>query len=205
MTRSALVFSIPPPPPPRWAVLVAVFQAILCTVIWVAAPAAHTSHYRRDANQAEGLWTPPVSNAKPSDLLRPFVAPKLPWSAAHRGVDIEARAPEVLAPASGEIIFTGHVVDRPVVTIQHSNGMLSSLEPVETDLEVGDIVAQGDRLGVVSPDTQHCIVECVHWGVRVPDGWRVGAGYRDLYIDPGLLLGWTKPSILWPIRAAPST
>ena len=43
---------------------------------------------------------------------------------------------------------------------------------------------------------------CVHWGVREPDGWRVGDAAFDRYLDPLVLIGWSGPSVLWP-HAAP--
>src|SRR5690625_6791372 len=84
----------------------------------------------------------------------------MPWSAAHRGIDIRATANQVVAPHPGEVTFIGVVVDRPVVTIRHPNGLLSSFEPVESDLAVGDAVSRGATIGHISADAQHCEVGC---------------------------------------------
>jgi murein DD-endopeptidase MepM/ murein hydrolase activator NlpD len=148
-------------------------------------------------------WVPPLAGATQAEIVRPFIAPQAPWSAAHRGVDIQATSDQVVAPAEGEVTFVGTVVDRPVLTIRHSNGLLSSFEPVESDLELGDRVEQGDVVGTLSPEADHCPVACVHWGVRKPDAWAIGSTVRDLYLDPGFLLGWTEPSVLWPIHSDP--
>jgi len=149
-------------------------------------------------------WVPPIPEASEADVLQPFIPPEMPWSAAHRGIDIRATANQVVAPHAGEVTFVGVVVDRPVVTIRHPNGLLSSFEPVESDLAVGDAVSRGATIGHISADAQHCEVGCVHWGVRKPDAWHIGSTVRDLYIDPAFLLGWTEPSILWPVHSDPA-
>lgn len=128
----------------------------------------------------------------------------MPWSSAHRGIDIRSEDQQIVAPASGEIMFVGFVVDRPVLTIKHANGLLSSFEPVESELAVGTHVSQGEVIGSLADDVQHCQQPCVHWGVRQPDGWQVGTTRRDLYLDPGFLLGWTEPSVLWPVYSDPA-
>lgn len=148
-----------------------------------------------------GAWAPPVAGATPTSVLREFSAPSTPWAAGHRGIDLESSS-EVLAPEAGTVRFVGTVVDRPVLTIEHPNGMLSSFEPVSTELAVGDFVQRGQVVGQLSGE-QHCVVSCVHWGVRIPDGWTIGSTVRDRYIDPGLLLGWSGPSVLWPLEGTP--
>lgn len=154
------------------------------------------------STHADG-WTSPVPNATEADVLNPFIPPAMPWSSAHRGIDIKTPSDHVVSPADGEVTFVGTVVDRPVLTLRHPNGLLSSFEPVESDLEVGTTVAQGDILGTISAESRHCEISCVHWGVRQPDAWHIGSTVRDLYIDPAFLLGWTEPSILWPLQSEP--
>lgn len=177
---------------------------MLHTLMWGWIPAEHSPE---DSLMLEvsshDTWVPPLSDAVASDVINPFVAPEQPWSAAHRGVDLLTDETQVVAPAPGEVTFIGRVVDRHVVTIRHSNGLLSSFEPVESDLTVGQTVAQGDPLGDITKEHNHCGEGCLHWGVRKPDAWHIGSTVRDLYLDPAFLLGWTEPSVLWPIHSEP--
>lgn len=134
------------------------------------------------------LWSWPV--APPHPVVRPFVAPEHAWSPGHRGIDIgTAVGAPVLAPDDGVVRFAGTVVDRPVLSITHSDGLVSSFEPVTTELTAGDAVSRGDVVGLVvaghSPD-----VDAVHLGAR-----------RDgEYVSPLLLLGGGRPSVLLPTR-----
>lgn len=124
-------------------------------------------------------------------LKNPFRPPASSWGAGHRGVDLEAAVSiEVLAPASGTVSFSGVVVDRGVVTITHAGGLLSTLEPVDPSVRVGDRVTAGQKVGLVSGVPGHCApAVCLHWGVR-----RGGS-----YLDPlGLLRGF-GPIVLLPI------
>jgi murein DD-endopeptidase MepM/ murein hydrolase activator NlpD len=132
-----------------------------------------------------GAWSWPVSGAHA--LARPYIAPAGPYAAGHRGIDI--RAPEgapVLAPADGVVHFAGFVVDRPVLSIQHAGGALSSYEPVQTTLVAGDRVSRGQVIGTLLPG--HCAAACLHLGVRV-DGE---------YVNPLLFLGGVGWSVLYP-------
>ncbi|MBO0595652.1 M23 family metallopeptidase [Nesterenkonia sp. E16_7] len=139
------------------------------------------------AAPAAALWRLPVV----ADELRPFARPPAPWGAGHRGVDLGplSGGANIRAPADGEISFAGVVVDRPVLSIRHGDGYLSSFEPVETVLEVGDRVSAGDPVGSLATGAGHCEAPCLHWGVRL-DGE---------YINPLLLTGDAEPSILLPL------
>ncbi len=132
-----------------------------------------------------GTWNWPVSGAHA--LARPYVAPAGPYAPGHRGIDI--RAPDgatVLAPADGIVHFAGFVVDRPVLSIEHAGGVLSSYEPVQTTLVAGDRVARGQAVGAVLPG--HCASPCLHLGARVDGG----------YVNPLLFLGGVGWSVLYP-------
>ncbi|MFD1212515.1 M23 family metallopeptidase, partial [Arthrobacter sp. GCM10027362] len=111
-----------------------------------------------------------------------------PWLGGHRGVDLAA-APglAVSAPAAGTISFAGWVVDRPVITIDHGNGLRSSFEPVASDLKKGDAVARGDPVGRLSGQG-HCSGPCIHWGVR----------RGEQYINPLQFVTDLRPSVLLP-------
>ena len=133
-----------------------------------------------------GAWSWPVSGGHA--IARPYVAPDGPYGAGHRGVDI--RAPSgaaVLAPDDGVVHFAGFVVDRPVLSLEHGGGVLSSFEPVQTELVVGDHVTRGQVIGMLLPG--HCASPCLHMGVRI-DG--------D-YVNPLLFLGGVGWSVLYPL------
>ena len=122
-------------------------------------------------------------------MLRTFAPPAKPWLSGHRGVDLRAAydGTPVLSPASGTVAFVGVVVDRPVITIDHGNGLRSSFEPVASDLAPGTAVAKGDVLGYSV--TGHCgTLPCIHWGVR----------RGDEYVNPLGFVTDLRPSVLLP-------
>jgi len=95
--------------------------------------------------------------------------PQQPWLAGHRGLDLAADVGEsVASPAAGVVTYVGFVVDRPVVSIRHDQGLVSSFEPVDSTAVVGDIVSRGQPIGSVAEAPLHCALhQCVHWGVRL--------------------------------------
>ena len=194
-----------PPPDPRIpkSLGAVIFNTLLVVLIFHPIPAASATNATIHVSQHSDIWAPPVADADQSDVLAAFIPPDMPWSAAHRGIDLAAPSTEVLAPGSGEVTFVGVVVDRQVISIRHNNGLISSLEPVESTLNVGDVVSQGQVIGKLSAGSSHCDTQCVHWGVRKPDAWHIGSTQRDLYIDPAFLLGWNEPSVLWPVHSDP--
>jgi murein DD-endopeptidase MepM/ murein hydrolase activator NlpD len=132
------------------------------------------------------LWAWPI--AAPHPIARAYLAPATPYAPGHRGIDI--RAPvgaEVRAPADGVVHFAGVVVHRPVLSIDHGGGVLSSYEPVETTLHEGDAVRRGQVIGTLL--TGHCATgACLHLGVRV----------GDEYVSPLLFLGGQPRAVLLP-------
>ena len=138
------------------------------------------------ATAATPQWEWPVET--PRAIVRPFVAPATPYSAGHRGIDILAPDGTVFAPAAGVVHFAGFVVDRPVLSIRHAGGFLSSFEPVSTTLVAGGVVSRGDPIGTVEPG--HCSSRCVHFGVRL---------HGD-YLSPLNFLGGIPHSVLLPTR-----
>lgn len=133
-------------------------------------------------------WAWPVG--PPFGVVRPFIAPETPYSSGHRGIDIDARAgDEVRAPAAGVVHFAGWVVDRPVVSIRHANGLISSFEPVASTLTAGTPLARGEAIGTL--EAGHCALACLHFGVR-----RHGE-----YVSPLLFLGGIPRSVLLPTRS----
>lgn len=124
--------------------------------------------------------TSPISHAPltPLQITREFELPAQRWLRGHRGVDIDASIGDLVqAPGDGVISFAGFVVDRPVISVTHSNGMRSSLEPVTSLVQVGSRVAASEIIGTVA-EGAHCDGRCLHWGVRK----------GDVYLDPLLQL-----------------
>ena len=78
------------------------------------------------------------------------------------------------------VSFSDVVFDREVLSIDHGGGYVSSFEPVESDLEVGDPVTEGQavaELSTYNDATHHC------------DS-----------INPLLLTGELQPSVLLPLH-----
>ena len=151
------------------------------------AVAAQEARIRSAPHGASWSWPVPA----PHPVLRPFVAPEHAWSPGHRGIDVGAAVDAVvLAPDDGVVHFSGVVVDRPVLSLRHGDGVLSSVEPVASELARGDVVERGQPIGVLRPG--HCAEgpSCLHLGARI-DG---------AYVSPLLFLGGGEPSILLPTR-----
>jgi murein DD-endopeptidase MepM/ murein hydrolase activator NlpD len=122
-------------------------------------------------------------------VVRQYLAPLTPYGPGHRGIDLATVDGIVRAPADGVVHFAGVVVDRPVLSIEHAGGLISSYEPVLTDLVEGDVVRRGDVIGTI--ESGHCAEQlCLHFGVRL----------RGEYVSPLLLLGGVPRSILLPTR-----
>jgi murein DD-endopeptidase MepM/ murein hydrolase activator NlpD len=115
-------------------------------------------------------WAWPGDN--PREVLRPFLAPATRYGAGHRGIDIATV--DVRAPADGTVHYSGILFGRGVLSVEHGDGVLSSYEPVLSNLRRGEKVSRGQVLGTVSPAVEspdstlgHCAVPCLHFGVRI--------------------------------------
>jgi murein DD-endopeptidase MepM/ murein hydrolase activator NlpD len=134
-------------------------------------------------------WPLPAPHA----VARQYIAPANPYGQGHRGIDLSAagrgESEEVVtSPASGIVHYVGFVVDRPVVSIDHGSGVLSSFEPVASTLEKGQRVNAGQSIGTLQPG--HCTVPCLHLGARV----------NGEYVSPLLFLGGIPRAVLLPTR-----
>lgn len=144
------------------------------------------------AAEAETLsgWVWPVASFRVSN---PFIAPPGPYAAGHRGVDLEAvdgasiGATSVLSPATGIVAFSGQVAGRGVITIDHGGGLVTTLEPVQSDLRAGESVARGEVVATLSLGG-HTAPGAMHFGVR-----RNGE-----YINPLLLYDGVPRAVLLP-------
>lgn len=162
-----------------------------------AASAAASDHSPGSSTQADAAdasarsvpaepWRWPVP--APIRVVAPFRAPPTPFTAGHRGIDIATEsAASVTAPAPGVVSFAGMVAGRPVIAIDHGDGIVSAIEPVAALVEAGAVVTSGDPIGTVSTGG-HCASGCVHFGVRV-DGE---------YVSPYLFLGGLPRAVLLP-------
>ena len=131
-------------------------------------------------------WEWPVQ--RPVRLERPFVTPAHAYGPGHRGVDLLPLGdPTLRSPSAGVIAFVGNVAGRGVITIDHGDGLVTTLEPVRSDLAAGTPVERGEAVGVLSTGG-HVPAGRFHFGVR-----------RDgEYINPLLLLGGVPRAVLLP-------
>ncbi|RIJ51801.1 M23 family peptidase [Clavibacter lycopersici] len=140
------------------------------------------------ASHATPRWAWPVD--PPHTVTRPFEAPATPYGPGHRGIDIAVEpGAEVRAPADGTVSFAGVVVDRPVVSVQHADGFVSSVEPVVPLVAAGDHVVAGQVIGTLAAEPRH-----------EPDGGlHLGARLHGAYVDPALLLAALRHAVLLPL------
>lgn len=134
------------------------------------------------------LWVWPLAG-QPT-VVHPFDPPLARWLTGHRGVDLSASVGDaVMAPVSGRVTFAGTIAGRGVVVVSTTAGLRATLEPVEPQVAVGDVVVRGQEIGTVGAQAGHCTPRtCVHWGVL----------RGDTYLDPLALLG-LRPVVLLPL------
>jgi murein DD-endopeptidase MepM/ murein hydrolase activator NlpD len=161
------------------AVLAASVAAALLAAL--AGPATGASAAPRPAVSAAGppaLWSWPLTG--PPAVTRPFTPPPTAYTAGHRGVDLAGGAGQpVLAVGAGVVAFAGLVAGRPVVSVDHPDGLRTTYEPVQPGVAAGQVVARGSPLGVLVAGHPGCPVEaCLHWGLR----------RGSAYLDPLSLL-----------------
>ncbi|GAA1048455.1 M23 family metallopeptidase [Arthrobacter russicus] len=177
----------------------------LLLAAWPAVPAE-----RPDPDRS-GAWEWPL--APQPEIHRPFDPPERDWLPGHRGVDLAAvPGQDVLSPAAGTVSFSGWLVDRYVLAIEHG-GLRSSFEPVRSSLAPGQAVQRSQPIGRIETELPgragppvpaesepgspteatgpagHCSAEaagCLHWGVR----------RGQVYLDPLDFLRDRRPSVL---------
>lgn len=138
-------------------------------------------------------WHWPLSGK--AVVVHAFDPPDKPWLRGHRGVDLLAsNGAQILAPTSAVVSFSGVVVDRPVLVLATPAGLLITLEPVTSNLSVGDAVSRGEPVGNIASPT-HCdsappgTNSCLHWGVR----------NGESYLNPLMFVLDLRPSVLLPL------
>lgn len=86
----------------------------------------------------------------------------------------------VTSAGDGVVAFSGEVVSRPVVSIDHADGVRTTYEPVNPEVEAGQPVRAGDVIGRIAGHHEGCpALACLHWGARIGED----------YLDPMSLLG----------------
>jgi len=144
------------------------------------------------AISAQPRWSWPLAGRHV--IARAFLAPPHAYGPGHRGVDLRAdgfgASAEhlVTAPADGVVAYAGTVADRPLLTIDHGDGVVSTLEPVAASIGLGEHVERGAQVGVLSVGG-HASTGTLHLGVRV-----AGA-----YVNPLLFLGGLQRARLLPL------
>jgi murein DD-endopeptidase MepM/ murein hydrolase activator NlpD len=124
------------------------------------------------------LWVPPLGGDL--SVSRPFDPPPDPFAAGHRGVDLGGTPwSPVFAAGDGVVVFAGMVAGRPVVSIDHAEGIRTTYEPVDPSVAAGQRVPRGSPIGTLAAGHPGCPREaCLHWGLR----------RGETYLDPMLLL-----------------
>ena len=135
------------------------------------------------------IWATPIPDFEKRHFPN-YVLPASKWGAGHRGIDLLAKDQEqIKSPFSGTVHFHGKVVDRNVLTLKSSTGLLASFEPICSNLSAGDEVTKGDQIGHYCAGAvnyeEHCEM-CIHFSVRSEHG----------YLNPLLFVSTIKPSVI---------
>lgn len=156
-----------------------VVASILCAITaWTGAVASPQS-------LADRGWVWP---ARSFVIERAYAAPAHEYGPGHHGIDLLLVGEDVVrAPAAGVVAFAGTVAGRALLTIDHGEGLVTTLEPVTSDLVEGSVIARADEVGSLALGG-HSAAGSLHFGVRL-DG--------D-YINPMLLLGGVPRAVLLP-------
>ena len=129
----------------------------------------------------------------PGEVLRPFSAPKHRYGPGHRGVDLAAALGDpIRAAAPGTVAFAGRVAGRPVITLDHGQGVSTTYDAAEPSVHKGQRVQAGELIGTLTDGPNG---PGLHWGLR----------RFDVYYDPMLHLAQTHLGLvrLLPLDAEP--
>ncbi|NYH77910.1 murein DD-endopeptidase MepM/ murein hydrolase activator NlpD [Actinopolyspora biskrensis] len=123
------------------------------------------------------VLSPPLATR--TEVTTPFRVPNAPYGPGHRGVDLLGNEGQpVHAAAAGTVLHAGVVVDRPVVSVEHDNGLRTTYEPVRPRVSEGQPVRRGQLIGVLVRGHPDCTSTpphtCLHWGLRS----------AEKYLDP---------------------
>ena len=97
-------------------------------------------------------------------IEREFEKPAKRWLSGHRGIDITAQAGTVIvAPQAGIIRFAGKVTEKDVVSMRHSNGVISTFEPATTTAAVAQQNEYAGPNGYLLDMVRRELVRCANW------------------------------------------
>ena len=103
----------------------------------------------------------------PATVVEDFDPPAVVWGRGHRGVDLAAaEGTQIRSAAAGTVAFAGMVAGRPVVSVDHADGIRTTYEPVEPTVSAGDTVGAGQVIGTLLPGHRSDGVCALHWGAR---------------------------------------
>lgn len=144
-----------------------------------------------DAGLPGTRWLWPL--APRPEVVRRFERPLSTYGPGHRGIDLlGTRGQVVRAVADGVVTHAGRIDGRGTVTVRHPSGLRSTYEPVISAVVVGQEVAAGELIGVLSSAGSHCGADtCLH----------LGAVRARTYLDPLALLSPTRVVLLPPRRS----
>lgn len=139
-----------------------------------------------------GRWSWPLSPQP--EVVRPFLRPSSDYAQGHRGVDLQGRTgDDVIAVDAGTVSHVGVIAGRGTISVLHPSGLRSTYEPVAAAVTAGQVVARGQRLGVLTVVGSHCAPHaCLH----------LGAVRGRVYLDPMTLLCSRRVRLL-PLTARP--
>lgn len=156
-------------------------------------------------------------------VQRPWEAPTSDYGPGHRGLDVAAPpGTPVVAPDAGTVAFAGPVGGRSVVTVDHGDGLVSTLDPVEPTVRKGDPVERGQRVGTVGRGHCAAATPCLHLGARVdgryvdplpfltpaewpvllPDGTAGARAVDRVDADRDAVRAWSGPRVRGPVHLA---
>lgn len=159
---------------------------VIGAVAGVSSAAAEPSAAVGSTTEESTAWSWPV--ALPL-IVRGFEAPPHRYGAGHRGIDLQADAgTEVVSPDDGVVRFAGPVAGRSVISLDHGNGLVSTLEAVVPEVAEGERVERGQRIATVAA-SEHC-GSCLHLGARL----------HGEYLSPLALLGGVPRAVLLPVK-----
>jgi murein DD-endopeptidase MepM/ murein hydrolase activator NlpD len=132
------------------------------------------------------LYRPPVDDAP---VLDPFRPPEGPYGAGNRGLEYATQpGSPVHVIGDGVVAFAGPVAGRLVVSVEHPDGLRSSLTGLASvSVATGAVLRLGDLVGLAGGR--------LHLGVR-----------RDgTYLDPASLMGRGVGGAVHLVPTRPST
>ncbi|MBA8815906.1 murein DD-endopeptidase MepM/ murein hydrolase activator NlpD [Microbacterium halimionae] len=167
------------------ALVFIVMLAPLASILALSSPASARPASAVERSSAEIEWVWPIAAFR---VTASFAAPAHAYGPGHRGLDIvPLDGNSVFAPAAGIVAFAGKVADRSLVTISHSDGFVTTLEPVSPTLVAGSVVDAGAPVGEVATGG-HASLGTLHFGVRK----------AGVYINPLTLFEQIPRAVLLP-------